>query len=759
MYSENHKITLRQLKRLLVFDLFGVISLVVPYIITTNTGYDGIPALIGGAVLVIVYLLILLFFMKNIKGSYLEFSTKTIGSILTFVVCILYMVKFFASIVMVTRIFTEVIRSTLLEGYTTLAIVFPMLIAAGYLGIKGAEVRARFSEVLYFIVLVPIFLLLLLGLKDVDLANLTPLFTANPLNSVFGGFSYFLIFNALELLLFIKHYIAPDHKKRSIYSSIFSYSIQGLAIVFVFSLLYYVLTVGMVGDNAAASKIWSSVMILQLIKIPWTLLNRQDSLMLGLWLISIFSILSAFLYYLCTMMKKMFRINNKMYIMPLLVVAAAIASAIPMDVEQYYEYYMRYITWIGLPQSFIIPIIIILVDRIRGTVKQDPASGKQERGKNGKGKVVKAAKKLSIFGALFLMLGCLTSCSKTVEIQDREFVQALGVDYVNNELTAYYILPDLAAVSDQGSTDSEKLLRTFSGTDFYSIEEQYKLSAPKKLDYSHLKAIIVGKGLIENATAYKQFINYIESNYEIAKNTYVFLVESDVKEIVDFNENVENGIGDYLDRLYKNNLVASEKEEISLGNLINEKNNSDEAVQIPLLSIQDKTLVIDGAGLVEDSHLRDVVQGDNVVTMDLLSGYGENSRVFIHNGSKYDAFVIRLNELHDNRTITIQNGKPMYNYYLQATGTVEKGMEEYNSISTKEKQKMYDELKQMVDQQLKDKMIAQLTDIVTTKEIDYLNIFRLSRYKNAELYKFYKDNQLGFIKALQFNVHVDIRFY
>ncbi|MDO5519033.1 MAG: GerAB/ArcD/ProY family transporter [bacterium] len=759
MYSENKKITLRQLKRLLVFDLFGVVSLVVPYIITTDTGYDGIPALLFGAVLVIVYLLILLFFMKNIKGSYLEFSTKTIGRVLTFIVCILYIFKFFTSIAMVTRIFTEVIRDALLPGYTTLTIAIPMLIAAGYLGVKGAEVRARFSEVLYFIVLVPIFLLLLLGLKDVDLANVTPIFTAAPINSIYGGFSFFLIFNALELLLFIKHYIAPDHKERSTISSIFSYSLQGLIIVFVFSLLYYVLTVGLVGDNAAASKIWSSVMILQLIKIPWTLLNRQDSLILGLWLISIFSILSAFLYYICTMMKRMFRIDNKLYLMPLIVVIAIIASVIPMDVEQYYEYYMRYITWIGLPQSFIIPIIILLVDRIRGAVKPKPGSSQEEHPKAMKERAVKAAKKLSIFGALVVVLMSMTSCSKAVEIQDREFVQALGVDYVNNELTAYYILPDLAAISDQGSTDSDKLLRTFSGTDFYTIEEQYKLSAPKKLDYSHLKAIIVGKGLLENATVYKQFINYVENNYEISKNTYVFLVEGDVKQIIDFNKNVENGIGDYLDRLYKNNLASSEKEEISLGSLINEKNNTDEAMQIPLLTIQNKTLVIDGIGLVEDSHLRDVITGDDVVTTDLLSGYGENSRIFIHNGSKYDDYVIRLNELHNNKSITVQNGKPMYNYYLQATGTVEKGMEEYASKSTEEKEKIYNEIHQIVDKLLKDKMTAQLTEVVTRKEIDYLNIFRLSRYKNAELYKFYKDNQLGFIKALQFNVHVDIRFY
>lgn len=748
MYSENRKITLRQLKRLLVFDLFGVISLVVPYVITTNTGYDGLLALCIGAVLVIVYLLILIFFMKNIKGSYIDFSKKTVGSVVTFIICILYMVKFMASIVMLIRLFTEVITTTLLQDYTELSIIIPMVIVAGYLAIKGSEVRARFAEVLYLIVLIPIFLLLLLGLKDIDIANLTPVFTVNPIRSLYGGYSYFLIFNVMELLLFIKHYIAPERKKRSIYTGIFSYCFQGLCFIFVFSLLYFVLTVGLIGGNAAQSKMFSSVMIMQLIKIPWTLLNRQDSLILGLWLISIFSILGAFLYYMCMMMKKMFKISNKKYIMPLLVVIVCIASAIPVDLQQYYEYYVKYITWIGLPQTFIIPIILLLVDRIRHAAGDN----------NKKTKV--AVKSLSLVFMLLLVSGTLTSCSKQVEIQDREFVQAIAVDYNNNELTAYYVLPDLGAVTDQASTDSEKLIRTFRGKDFYDIEEQYKLCSSKKLDYSHLKAIIVGKSIVENGTVYKQFMNYVENNYKISKNVYVFLVEDDVKKIVDYNKNVENGIGDYLDRLYKNNLVNSEKEEIMLGTLINEKNSDDLAVQLPILTILNDSLAINGVGIVKDSKLQNVIKGQDTIVTDLLSGYGENSRIFIgESSSRYASFVIRLTNVVNNKTITIQNGKPLYKYYLQATGVVEKGFEELGSLSAQEKKKINEDLQNIVNAKLKNDLLTQLEDIVTKKEVDYLNIFRMVRYKNRELYNFYQENQLGFIKALKFQVNVDVRFY
>ena len=106
MYSENEKISLRQLKRLIVFDFFGVISLIVPYLIVNTTGYDGILAILIGGIFAVIYLLIILYFVKNIKESYLTFSKRSVGTVLTFIIGALYVIKFSASIVFFTKLFS-----------------------------------------------------------------------------------------------------------------------------------------------------------------------------------------------------------------------------------------------------------------------------------------------------------------------------------------------------------------------------------------------------------------------------------------------------------------------------------------------------------------------------------------------------------------------------------------------------------------------------------------------------------------------------
>lgn len=741
MYSENEKISLRQLKRLIVFDFFGVISLIVPYLIVNTTGYDGILAILIGGIFAVIYLLIILYFVKNIKESYLTFSKRSVGTVLTFIIGALYVIKFSASIVFFTKLFSEVINQTLLEDYPAILIIIPMILVAGYLAYKGVEVRARVSEVLYFIILVPILIYLLTGVKKVDLSNLTPILNQRFDYTLLGAGAFFLLFNILELLLFIKPFVKVDVPKRPLVQSLFSYSLQSIIIIIGFSILFFILTVGIIGETAAGETLWSTVIIMQFAQLPGTFLNRQDSLILALWLFTIFSLLSGFLYYLCYIMKDMFRVRTKNCLMPLIMLIIIIFSAVPIDLSQCFSYYMKYLTYIGVPQSILIPLILLLVHRIR---ENKPAI---------------KGKSISFVLLLILVVPALTSCSETVQIEDRELVQAIGVDFENDQLKVYYVLPDLGALTEQGSIDDkDKLLRTFTGGDFYDIEEQYKLCSAKKLDYSHLKAIILSKQLSENKELFKEFVEYVEDNYEISKNTYVFLAENSVPEIVDFNKDVQDGIGYYLERLYQNNLATSEKEEVAIGDLINEKNNNDMTTHLPMLTIYNDSLSIQGEGIVKNSTLMYEISGDGSIYTDILRGYGENSRIFLTEDSNNTAlFVIRLNNINTTKELQIRNGKPLFKVNIEASGIVEKGLEADKLIKADQRLGLYQEIENLIDHQLEEKLTNQMVTIMSDSGIDYLNVFRMTRYKKRELYRFYKEKQSRFLEDMQYDVSVNVK--
>ena len=73
MFAENWKISLRQIRRLLILDLFGMSSLMLPGIFTSLTGADGIFCLLLGMAAGAVLLWLMGKNLKHIKTDYYSY--------------------------------------------------------------------------------------------------------------------------------------------------------------------------------------------------------------------------------------------------------------------------------------------------------------------------------------------------------------------------------------------------------------------------------------------------------------------------------------------------------------------------------------------------------------------------------------------------------------------------------------------------------------------------------------------------------------
>ena len=70
MFADNWKISLRQIKRLLILDIFGLSSLMLPRILSSMTGADGIFCLLFGMLGGILLVWLMQKNLKNIRGNY-----------------------------------------------------------------------------------------------------------------------------------------------------------------------------------------------------------------------------------------------------------------------------------------------------------------------------------------------------------------------------------------------------------------------------------------------------------------------------------------------------------------------------------------------------------------------------------------------------------------------------------------------------------------------------------------------------------------
>lgn len=743
MYLDNEKISKRQLKRLLVFNLFSVSGLIIPRIAVATASRDGLLSIILSVLFAFVYVLFLMFITNNIEGGFLNYSKETVGKFITFIIGFLYLIKFFACFVFAGRLFGEVIKETLLEDTDVRIIILMLLLISAYSASKGFEVRARITELFYFIVLIPMLIFLFFGLGNVNVTNLLPLFTQPYEKIVYGGYMVFLTFTTLEFLLFSMHFVQPKTTGK-FKNSTYHYIFKALFIVGIINVLLYIVTVGTIGTVDTGKKLWSTINMIQIVDLPGGVLQRHDALIISIWMISIFTLTSGFLYYLCMITKKVFQFPTQNYMLLPYVLLLFAACVIPMDTEVYFWYFEKYLMYIGMPQSILLPLFVVLIGKIKRRVI-----------KLNKKQIASSIMILFVFFSAFT----LTGCSDMTEIEDRNFIQALGIDYEEDKLTVTYASPDLASYTEQGSSDEdekEKLLTELTGKDYLELEQEILLNSDKRIDFSHLKVILLGKDVVQNPREYNKFLQYVENKYEIGRNTLVFLSDTSAKDIMKLNSKVEGGVGNYLNQLNRINVMNTGKEEVKLGTLIQSKNDGSFIPKIPILTVSEDSIKVEGSGLIYNSMLVYEIDKMDLDYINIARGHGKNSRLFIEDSTKNQDYVIKIYKISKTIDIEKKNSKPYMTLTIEGEGKLEKGIEMDETGFHIEQKKRMDEIVRECNEYIKNKIIGNIEEIMKNEKIDYMNSYRATSYSNKDLWLKYKDHQQEFLEELDYLVEVNI---
>lgn len=366
MFSNNKRISDRQLKKMLVFDMISISILIIPYIAAGGAGRDGLISILAASAGALIYALVMLFFCKQIKSDYMRYCKDTLGNVLTFIFGLFYLVKFFFCAIFVLTLFTAIIHETILSNTSSRLILFCLIVVSTYYASKMMEVRARLVELLYYPVLIPLFLLFLLGLFKVNPANLMPLAVSGTQPTVVTSYTVFLTFSAVELILFATPSVSGDNE-----NSKFSRKVmQAILVTSAFNVLVFVIVVGLLGVSGATGKPWSTISVMQMIEIPGGFVHRQDAVMISFWLISIFTITSTLFHYLCRITKTITGSGKQGYILLFYAAVLFFITMRPLKLDTLFHYFGRYIALIGFPQSILLPLLLIMIGKIKKGVKK-----------------------------------------------------------------------------------------------------------------------------------------------------------------------------------------------------------------------------------------------------------------------------------------------------------------------------------------------------------------------------------------------------
>lgn len=361
MFSNNNFISLRQLQVLLILDIFGMGITILPRRVTEIAGQDGWFLILVGLVFALVCLWIINCVARLYPNdNFVEYSCKILGKPLGLIVSCGFILKIILNLAFDVRIFGEIIKETILFNTPFWVIAFIMLLIGSYAGSKGFETRARISEILVFVVFIPLIFVFSIALFDTDFTNLKPVFENITLDtSIKGGYYTFFYFSGIEFILLSYPYLKD--KSKIMKSTLLATTLAGIII-----LLISTLTIARFGKYDIVHQMWPVLEIMDTINLPGSFIERQDALIMSFWIISIFMIVTSGTLFSSLIFKNVVKKGtHTMYIVICFVIVFTI-SFLPNNIAEIYKYMDLVYIIFGTAYLFVIPLIMLIVSKIRG---------------------------------------------------------------------------------------------------------------------------------------------------------------------------------------------------------------------------------------------------------------------------------------------------------------------------------------------------------------------------------------------------------
>ena len=309
------------------------------------------------------------------------------------------------------------------------------------------------------------------------------------------------------------------------------------------------------------------------------------------------------------------------------------------DFKHFETIYLKWQFWLGILPTVVLLIVILL--KMKKTVKNKQYSVQRgQRKKEGS-----QIRSLCRFVVLLGITAMLSGCGKTPQIEDRNYVMALGIDYVcdaKNEIIldkraqqpltmtevaqsqnheykkdkyknnkyknceyrsndcidgGYFKItmsfPDVGALTGNDGPEPEAPM-TLQVKNLKDIEEVYENMASQKLDFGQLQVILLGQNVLKQREILKTVADYMQQHQAFTRTTYICATKKDSSQVIALDTEVNGSVGIYIKEMIENNYEVQEKNRKAciLNDFIIAVKNSTERADMNVIDVEDNKPVI-----------------------------------------------------------------------------------------------------------------------------------------------------------------------
>jgi spore germination protein (amino acid permease) len=360
MLQSKDKISLRQvLLMCIVLEFSPAVSLIPGYTARAAkqaAWISGILSIIP-ALLMTFILSVLICKKKYKEADIMDIIMDIMGNVFGRIIISAYFLWLMFLLAVYTRFFAERITSSIMPNTSIHIFIVSMLIIASIAIRSGITVLARMNEIITIIVIFSICILFLFGLPLIKIENITPIYFSDILPALSGSAVFWAFYGHLIVFFFFGSQINGKEKliKLGIRKGIFLQVTNTLLIVF---------TIGTLGWSLTARVPRSYFAFVKLISV-FGVVERLESVLVIIWILSDFIIISVFSYAVLRIIKYLFNLSDyKPLIIPfgtLVYFLTLLVASSEFELESFSEYNL----YLGIFMEYAVPPFMIIVGKLR----------------------------------------------------------------------------------------------------------------------------------------------------------------------------------------------------------------------------------------------------------------------------------------------------------------------------------------------------------------------------------------------------------
>jgi len=282
----------------------GIGTFSYPNELSQFVGTDGwFVIIIGGAVSYGIILILIKLLQKNNWSNFTLILKNNYGNFVGSIFALSFAIYCIFSMAIGIRTFVEVMRMYLLEKTPTEFLIVITLLIGVYIIRGGLDTIIRFNEIAFWLMFIPIIVVLFLLLNNSDFTNLFPIMSNKPIEYIKSLPVNIYIFKGFEILLLILPFMKVKSRvKKATFCSI--------TFIMVFYVLIFIFTLAVFTKYQNSVLLWPTITMIKSINIPGSFIERWDGIVMTMWILFYFTTFINSFYFSSDIIKNVFNLKE-----------------------------------------------------------------------------------------------------------------------------------------------------------------------------------------------------------------------------------------------------------------------------------------------------------------------------------------------------------------------------------------------------------------------------------------------------------------